>query len=350
MFALTPVPISQAGGPVMRQRSSREHKDRPFLDIVSYGRKAPSERQLRLLPAHVEQITRTVRRAPEVMVKISGGGRSAKAVAAHFRYIGRQQFEIETDQCEHIRGQEAQRALIADWELELDAAEFRSPYRSASGRKPAKLVHNIVLSMPKGAPAAGVLEASRVFAREQFALQHRYALVLHTDEPHPHVHLVVKAMSEQGRRINIRKETLREWRRNFARHLRAQGIAANATERAVRGVTKTQKSDGIYRAMRAGRSTHMHGRIESVAAALHAGNMRVEPGKKRILDTRRDVIRHWLGVQAALRADGREGLANEVVRFIAGMPPPRTEREWMALALTEGVRDQRRRLTLAPTR
>jgi len=66
--------------------------------------------------------------------------------------------------------------------------------------------------MPAGTPAAGVLEASRAFAREQFALKHRYALVLHTDQPHPHVHLVVKAMSEQGRRMNIRKETLREWR------------------------------------------------------------------------------------------------------------------------------------------
>lgn len=205
--------------------------------------------------------------------------------------------------------------------------------------------------MPQGAPAAGVLEASRAFARKQLALQHRYALVLHTDQPHPHVHLVVKAMSEQGRRINIRsKETLREWRRNFASHLRAQGIAANATERAVRGVTKPQKSDGIYRAMRAGRSLHMRARAESVAAALHAGNMRVEPGKNRILDTRRDVIRHWLGVQEALRAEGRAGLADEVERFVAGMPPPRTEREWMALALAEGMRVRRQERSLAPTR
>jgi hypothetical protein len=334
----------------MPHRSSRAHSDRPFLEIVSYGRRVPAERELRLLPAQNEQITRTVRHAPAVMVKISGGGQSAKAVAAHFKYIGRQEFEIETDHGQHIRGQEAEKSLIADWDLDLDAAESRSPYRGAPGRKPPKLVHNIVLSMPKGAPAAGVLEASHVFAREQFALQHRYALVLHTDQPHPHVHLVVKAMSEQGRRINIRKETLREWRRQFARQLRAQGIAANATERAVRGVTKPEKSDGIYRAMRAGRSTLVRARAVSVAAALHAGNMPVEPGKKRILDTRRDVVRHWLGVQEALRSEGRAGLADEVERFIAGMPLPRTEREWMALALTEGMRDRRQERSLALTR
>jgi len=55
-------------------------------------------------------------------------------------------------------------------------------------------------------------------------------------------------VSEQGVRLNIRKATLREWRRDFARHLRDQGIAANATERAVRGETRTRPPDAIYRA------------------------------------------------------------------------------------------------------
>jgi hypothetical protein len=317
---------------------------------VTYGRGGSSERQLRLLPGEIAHITRTVRRAPEVMIKISGGGQSAKAVAAHFGYIGRQEFEIETDHGQHITGTDAQRGVIADWDLDLDAAESRSPYRGASGRKPTKLVHNIVLSMPKGTPAVGVLEASRAFAREEFAFQHRYALVLHTDQPHPHVHLVVKAMSEQGRRLNIRKQTLRDWRRKFASCLRAQGIAANATERAVRGVTNPQKSNGIYRAMRAGRSTHMRERAESVAAAMQAGNLRVEAGKSRMVDTRREVIRHWSGIQQLLRSNGQEQLANEVERFVAGMPAVQTERDWFALALTDRTRDVRRERSLAPTR
>jgi hypothetical protein len=284
------------------------------------------------------------------MVKISGGGQSAKAVAAHFKYLSRQEFEIETDDGEQHKGKGSEKTLIEDWELDLDAAESRSPYRGAPGRKPAKLVHNIVLSMPAGTPPAGVLEASRTFAREQFALQHRYALVLHTDQPHPHVHLVVKAMSEQGRRLNIRKETLREWRRQFAIHLRAQGIAANATERVVRGVTKPQKRDGIYRAMRAGRSTHMQERVESVVAALRAGGIQIEPGKDQLLDTRRSVVRSWLGVRETLRADGREGLATEVERFIGGMPPPLTERDWLARALLEHVRQPKRQTQLVVTR
>ena len=57
------------------------------------------------------------------------------------------------------------------------------------------------------------------------------AMVLYTDQDHPHVQLVLKAVSEQGTRLNIRKETLRQWRRDSAETLRAQGVAASATER-----------------------------------------------------------------------------------------------------------------------
>src|SRR5437764_2761752 len=110
----------------------------------------------------------------------------------------------------------------------------------------SKLVHNLVFSMPKGTPPEKLLKAIRTFAREKFALQHRYALALHTDHGHPQVHVVVKAESEQGIRLNIRKATLREWRRDFAQSLRELGIEANATERASRGQREPAKRDDIY--------------------------------------------------------------------------------------------------------
>jgi hypothetical protein len=222
-----------------------------------------------------------------VMIKVTGGGTSAKAVLAHFKYIDRHgRLDIESDDGDQIRGKGAEKSLIEDWDLEVDEADSISPYDGKPGRKPGKLVHNIILSMPAGTAPAGLLAASRTFAREQFALQHRYAMVLHTDQPHPHVHLVVKAMSEWGQRLNIRKATLREWRHEFARHLRDQGIAANATERAVRGKNKTV-DDGTYRAMLRGESTHMRHRAEAVAADLMAGHWRVESGKATLLATRR---------------------------------------------------------------
>src|SRR4029077_3490237 len=125
------------------------------------------------------------------------------------------------------------------------------------------------------------LEFRRVLFRS------RYAMVLHPDEPHPHVHVVVKALSEQGVRLHIRKATLREWRREFARHLRTLGIAASATDRGVRGESRSPKRDGIYRAERRGGSRHTHARAEAVAAELLRGHLRVEAGKAKLIETRR---------------------------------------------------------------
>ena len=52
---------------------------KPLLDIVSYGRGGKS-----LTPAQKEHIARTVRRVPEVMVKVSGGARTVEGSrAAH---------------------------------------------------------------------------------------------------------------------------------------------------------------------------------------------------------------------------------------------------------------------------
>ena len=71
--------------------------------------------------------------------------------------------------------------------------------------------------MPAGTPPGTLMAAVRNFAEEQFADRHRCALSLHTDEPHPHVHMVLKATAE-GRLydLNIRKPMLREWRQEFA--------------------------------------------------------------------------------------------------------------------------------------
>ena len=301
-----------------------------LFDILSFARRGPG-RTDRLSPAQIEQVARTVRRVPEVMVKVSGGGTSAKGVVAHFKYLTRRpEFEIETDDGESLRGRAAVKGLVENWDLEFDAEESGSGYSGRPGRKPVKLVHNIVLSMPAGTSPSGLLAASQTFAREQFALKHRYGMVLHQDKDHPHVHLVVKATGEEGQRLNIRKATLREWRSEFARHLRAQGIAANATSRAVRGVMRPQKPDSIYRAHKDDRSTHMYERQQCAAADILARKIRAESGKGDLLRTRERVEQGWRAIGEVLRRDVKPDIASAVERFIKDMPPPQTEREWMA--------------------
>jgi hypothetical protein len=194
--------------------------------------------------------------------------------------------------------------------------------------------------MPPGTSPKGVLEAVRNFTREEFAFKHRYAFVLHTDEPHPHVHVVVKAMGEQGQRLNIRKATLREWRSKFASHLREQGIEANATSRYLRGKTKLRKSDAIYRADLRGESTHMRERAERVAAELRSGKVQVEPGKAKIVQTRKDVEAAWRAIADILVTDGQSELAIQIWRFVGQMRPPKTEKELMAKAVLTATKDR----------
>src|SRR6266853_197200 len=310
---------------------------RPLLDLISYGRGGPKG-SIRLSAGQIAAIDRTVRRVPEVMVKVlPKDSNNLRSVGRHLDYIGRYgKLELETDDGERVQGKDAGQRLLEDWDLDLDEDRKEMGLASVFGRAP-KLVHKIMLSMPPGTPAKGVLEAARNFAREEFALKHRYALVLHTDEPHPHVHLVVKAVSEQGVRLNIRKATLREWRREFSRHLRDQGIAANATERAVRGETEKAKKDGIYRASLRGDSTYVRAQAEAVAAELLKGNTRVEPGKRTLIETRRQVENGWRSIASRLAKDGHHDLAGDVQRFIERMPAAKTEREWIARELQQRI-------------
>src|SRR5688572_11153449 len=240
---------------------------RPLLDIFSAGR-AGTQSRLHFSRAQIEQIARTVRRTPEVMVKVTGGGASSGAVSAHFGYISRHgELEIETDEGERIP-KEAQKEFLEAWHLELTAGQYRAPRDGKQEARKVKLVHKIVLSMPAPTPPEKVLAAARTFARDKFAVQHRYALVLHTDQAHPHVHMVVKAEGEDGRRLHIDKEMLREWREDFARMMREQGVAANATPRVARGRNKGSTRDPIYRAQRRGASTALREHVASVVREL----------------------------------------------------------------------------------
>jgi hypothetical protein len=311
-----------------------------LFDPLSFGRRGP-ERRDRLSPAQIRQIARTVARTPEVMVKVlPSGATSVAAVRQHLAYVGRNgEVELQTDDGQSLQDRGAAADLVQDWDLDL--TECQSGLGGLQGERAPKLIHKLVFSMPAGTPPDRVLLATQGFCREQFALKHRYALALHTDEPHPHVHVIVKASSEQGERLNIRKATLREWREKFASHLRHVGVAANATPRFVRGETCPRKSNGIYRAARRGASTHMRNRVEVVGSALREADRSGDPAKLRVRETRRGLERGWLATSDALKSQGQSALADQTRQFIRNLPPARTEREWLMAGLLEQGRSRR---------
>jgi MobA/VirD2-like, nuclease domain len=326
----------------MPNRATRVGREEPLLDLRSCARPGPAGR-VRFSLAQLEQIARTVSRTPEAVVKVSRGATSTAGVIAHLRYIDRNgRLEIETDEGDHLKGKGIEKDLTDDWDLDSVNAHGRGPYRGKAGRKPARLVHNVILSMPKGTPPEKLLLASRDCAREQFALKHRYALAIHTDQDHPHVHLVVRAVSEDGKHLNIRRATLREWRGLFAQHLRAHGIAANATERAVRGQTRSSFKDGIHRASFRGDSGYLQDRIQRTAEELRDGGLKPNSGKTKLLETRSDVIAGWYAMVDDLLAAGRGALAAKIWRFTGAMPRPLTTDEQLARTLEErtGIRER----------
>ena len=188
-------------------------------------------------------------RVPEVVIKvISAGSTTLEAVQLHFE-------DLQNGKCRALEmdflntpvvGKRAVRALVDDWDLDLDDLYWRQPYLVPRRHKAPKLVHKVLFSMPRGTPPDTLLAAVRIFAQQEFAHRHRYALALHTDEPHPHVHMVLKAMTEGWEfHLNIRKPMLRDWRQNLARLLCVLGVPAQATPRTV--YRKTTGLRGIYR-------------------------------------------------------------------------------------------------------
>lgn len=180
-----------------------------------------------------------VRKTPEVMVKVSGGGKGMRAIKAHMDYISRNgDVVLENEVGEIFHGKEAVRDLRDDWKF----GQYGIPEESQ--RKEA---FNIVLSMPPGTDRKSVTDAAREFAKSEFGGNFHYVFATHDDEKHPHVHLCVNAQGIDGTRLNPRKADLQRWREGFAEALREHGIEANATPRLVRGARRrTRRQPALH--------------------------------------------------------------------------------------------------------
>lgn len=97
-----------------------------------------------LSPAEARaKLERIVRKAPEVMVKISGKQRGARHLAEHFGYISRHgKLEVRSSEGEIITDEKRLKAIAADWDM-LDQA--MNPYGK---ERPTSM--SMVLSMPGG--------------------------------------------------------------------------------------------------------------------------------------------------------------------------------------------------------
>jgi hypothetical protein len=261
-------------------------KPQPRLDGGSQRQRASAIR---------ERIEATVvRRAPQVMVKVTGGGRGMQAIAAHFRYISKHgRLDMEDERGETMRGRDAVYALTEDWRFSGSQIEDVGYRREA---------FNIMLSMPRGTDPLIVQRAAREFAQAELA-DHKYVMVLHDHQANPHVHISVRAESMHGRRLNPRKADLQRWRETFAEKLQGYGVEAEATRQATRG--RSQNYESLWRL-----KAREDGRLRTTRADAKSG--------AQARANRLEAAEAWMHVSQALAASGDEAdrdLAGSVSTF-----------------------------------
>ncbi|QPN17977.1 relaxase/mobilization nuclease domain-containing protein (plasmid) [Pseudomonas aeruginosa] len=273
-------------------------------------------------PATREKVARTVKKAPEVMVKISGGGKNMQRIKAHMDYISRNgAVDLEDENGYTYLGKEDVRAVRDAWAK----GKIGIPYEGEKRRE----AFNIVLSMPPGTDRQAVKNAARAFASAQFN-NHQYVFAAHDDEKHPHVHLSVKAVDFDGVRLNPRKADLQLWRELFAEKLRDQGIEANATPRKARGVVQKAEKQAVRQMERRGAvSRAKAAQLADAEREATGGPKKKNPAQDRISANRKEAEQTYGKVARALASGETEDkqLAVQIVRFVQQMPPLETQHD-----------------------
>lgn len=189
-----------------------------------------------------EQFARLERRAPQVMVKVTKPTFGASHTFQNMTYISRNCEEeiFDQDGCLYVDNSELER-LADDWHQQnQDAYDGERRYRGPDARR-------LQFSMPPGTDPIALRNAVSAAARHVFADRYDYVFALHTDRPHPHVHLTVRAVSHDGQALRINKDDLLYLRRAMALELRLRGVEADATPQIARGARVKHDRTEIHR-------------------------------------------------------------------------------------------------------
>lgn len=235
----------------------------------------------------------------ESMVKLdkaSSGIKTKAHMRAALEYIARHgKFDVENEQGDIIDLDKAV-AHLDEW-----CADMQVPDVTVDSKRPAD-ARKIIVSCPEGTDPQKVLAAARQLGQEIFKEQgFEYFMTLHCrdefhpkEPPHPHVHFLVRATNNLGRRLNLRKADLRYMRERFAVIAKEYGIELNATSRAVRGKTVKAKTQArIHQEGRELRERKEHKQTQAQRWAIHRKKQPVKeqhPYQKQRMDELRSAL------------------------------------------------------------
>lgn len=300
---------------------------------------APASRPSR--PATRERLMRTLNKTPEVMVKITGGGKNMRQIETHMRYISREgEVDIEDENGDTHRGIDEVLEVRDGWAKGRIGVRPEGVTRMPDGHV-RKEAFNLMLSMPAGTDRESVTAAARAFAMETFGA-HQYVFASHDDEAHSHVHLAVKAVDRDGVRLRPRKGDLQHWRETFAEKLVEQGIAANATARRTRGIVlKAEKqavvhiNKGYEDGKRKEPARTTRGQLAEAEHEVSSSQARVNPAESHIKANRKEALHSFGAIARALAAGEAEDkqLALRIVEFVKAMPTTATRQDALVRAI-----------------
>lgn len=270
-------------------------------------------------------VQRLTGRAPTPLVSRMGAPKGLGALKRNLDYISRDgALPLEGRDGERLVGRQQIHDRAEDWKLDQYA-----------WNKQLNLAHSFVASMPPGTPAKPVFEAASRFARRAFAGTD-FLIAKHEDEPHPHVHLSVRAQRDDGSQLVFRPLDFNRLREAFASALRDQGLEAEAAPRALRGVAvkslrrRTQLMQRDFLAGRADEPRHVAIRIDEAFAEARSEIHAERPWEARIKAVQQRVRDNYLRIADGfdqMRDEESRRLAVALRRFVLEMDRPLTRRE-----------------------
>lgn len=317
--------------------------------------------------AKARNLKSVIRKAPEVMVKVTGSSSGLAAVKRHLDYISRNgEIELENECGEPVVGRADLKALRE----QLKAAQI--PNES----KKREFLH-VIFSMPKGTPEKPMRQAVSEFCKEEFA-NRRYVMAFHDDTEHTHMHVCVGTRDIDRAdvpRLSPRKADLFRWRQGFADKLRENGVDAAASERrhrfkyrkpehpVVRQIQADNPRSPAYNAHRDKEKSltrtmnaimrprtafvgpprpprvpkAVEGKKAAVSAAVAAGARPLNPAHDRIEANRLKALAGWQQVVKDLEQSGDVELAKQVRALLQeGEKPVRSGNQELYDAATAG--------------
>lgn len=291
-----------------------------------------------------------VRHAPEVLVRINSRGPEGHGqnifsfthLLSAASYMSRNgKLEVEDNDGTVLQGKAALNSRLELWKCFSDMPSFEG-----NGRKKQEATR-IILSMPKGTDRTKFKDAVREWTQENLT-GYDFLLAFHDDTQSPHAHILVRTQPQIGfeqsyPRFRVDKAGIQLMRESLARLLLERGVAANATRRMTRGVTRPRLSLQAWHVRRPHGESKAKKRVwknwqvksdeimTEVLAALRRGE-RPEPNPflMKSRKTRKAAMGYAFAFIRELQATGKPDdrqLARELACYYRNLPPVRSMAE-----------------------